>query len=190
MFGLVQRLTHSTNRQRFVLSSCLLESPNYPYNEKNISIYYHNNKMQYFGHIKLDDSLFSIRCTHRCTSSVKNEKKKGRNETQLSIRPSDKMCREKKIIAKTRLRKKTKKKTNEENTSAKPRNENESATRMSSSGRLHVKIVTSSVPIPWHIRRICDSDVLAARFSILTVFIFVSTTLAFTCPVGFCRTTR
>lgn len=55
--------------------------------------------------------------------------------------------------------------------------------------RLHVKIVTSSVPIPWHILRIWDSEVLAARFSILTVLILVSGA-RFKATLDFCRTTR
>lgn len=43
-----------------------------------------------------------------------------------------------------------------------------------SSKTRYVKIVTSIVPMGWHIRLICASDVLAAKFSNLTVFVFIS----------------
>lgn len=53
----------------------------------------------------------------------------------------------------------------------------------------HVNIVTSMVPMAWHIRLIWASDVLAAKFSNLTVFVFISGNF-FAWTADFCSTIR
>lgn len=53
----------------------------------------------------------------------------------------------------------------------------------------HVNIVTSIVPMAWHIRLIWASDVLAAKFSNLTVFVFISGNF-FAWTADFCNTIR
>lgn len=53
----------------------------------------------------------------------------------------------------------------------------------------HVNIVTSIVPMVWHIRLIWASEVLAAKFSNLTVFVFISGNF-FAWTADFCNTIR